>query len=59
MMGMPMARRLIVAIAAMLACAVPWSAAAHDIPSDVKINAFVVPAGKRLEALILSRFIAR
>jgi HupE / UreJ protein len=47
-----MARRLIVAIAAMLACAVPWRASAHDIPSDVKINAFVVPTGKRLELLI-------
>jgi hypothetical protein len=28
------------------------SAAAHDIPTDVKINAFVKPAGKRLELLI-------
>src|SRR5215813_14404585 len=41
-----------VAIAATLACAVALSAAAHDIPTDVKINAFVKPAGKRLELLI-------
>src|SRR5207302_7432241 len=47
-----MARCLTVAIAATLACAVALSAAAHDIPTDVKINAFVKPAGKRLELLI-------
>src|SRR6266481_8063284 len=47
-----MARCLSVAIAATLACAVTLSAAAHDIPTDVKINAFVKPAGKRLELLI-------
>jgi hypothetical protein len=45
-------RCLIVAIAATLACAVALSAAAHDIPTDVKINAFIKPAGKRLELLI-------
>ena len=47
-----LARRLSVAIAATLACAVALSAAAHDIPTDVKINAFVKPAGKHLELLI-------
>jgi hypothetical protein len=47
-----MARCLTVAIAAMLACCVALSAAAHDIPTDVKINAFVKPAGQRLELLI-------
>jgi len=47
-----MARRLIVAIAAVLSCIGASSTAAHDIPTDVKINAFVVPAGKRLEVLI-------
>src|SRR5437870_7037281 len=47
-----MARCLTVAIAATLACAVALSAAAHDIPTDVKISAFVKPAGKRLELLI-------
>ncbi len=40
------------AIAATLACLVALSAAAHDIPTDVKINAFVKPAGERLELLI-------
>jgi len=40
-------RCLTAAIAATLACAVALSAAAHDIPTDVKINAFVKPAGKR------------
>src|SRR5437879_10963696 len=47
-----MARCLSVAIAATLACAVALSAAAHDIPTDVKINVFVKPAGKNLELLI-------
>jgi hypothetical protein len=47
-----MTRCLARAIGATLACAVAWSAAAHDIPTDVKINAFVAPAGKRLELLI-------
>src|SRR5258708_5044840 len=37
---------------AVLACAVASSAAAHDIPSDVKINAFIKPAGSKLELLI-------
>jgi len=45
-------RCLTAAIAATLACTVALSAAAHDIPTDVKINAFVKPAGKRLELLI-------
>src|SRR5215472_18530649 len=47
-----MARRLTVVIVATVACAVALSAAAHDIPADIKINAFVKPAGKRLELLI-------
>ena len=34
---------------------VAWSAAAHEIPTDVKINAFVNPAGHRLELLIRVR----
>ena len=40
------------AIAAALIGAIAWSAAAHDIPSDVKVNAFVKPAGSKLELLI-------
>src|SRR5712691_11026162 len=37
---------------AMLLCAAASSAAAHDIPTDVKINAFIKPSGNRLELLI-------
>jgi HupE / UreJ protein len=44
-------RRALVALAA-LAAASMFSAAAHDIPVDVRINAFVKPAGNRLELLI-------
>jgi hypothetical protein len=40
------------ALAAALAGALALSAAAHEIPTDVKINAFVKPAGDRLELLI-------
>ena len=40
------------ALATILAAAVALSAAAHDIPNDVKINAFIRPAGNRLELLI-------
>jgi hypothetical protein len=45
-------RRGVAALAATLVCAVALSAAAHDIPTDVKINAFVKPEGKGLELLI-------
>jgi hypothetical protein len=53
-------RRLVVALIAALACAiscalvwtVPSPALAHDIPADVKINAFFKPAGSRLELLV-------
>jgi hypothetical protein len=37
---------------AALAAASMFGAAAHDIPADVRINAFVKPAGNRLELLI-------
>ena len=37
---------------AALAAAFAFGAAAHDIPTDVRINAFVKPAGHRLELLI-------
>src|SRR6516164_9762779 len=46
-----LAARLITAIA----CAFAWIASpavAHDIPADVKINAFFKPAGNRLEFLV-------
>src|SRR5689334_2204469 len=35
-----------------LAAALSFGAAAHDIPADIRINAFVKPAGNRLELLI-------
>jgi HupE/UreJ protein len=39
-------------LAAAFACALAGGAGAHDIPSDVRINAFVKPEGNRLELLI-------
>ena len=36
----------------MLPCAIAPTAVAHEIPADVKINAFVKPHGDRLELLI-------
>src|SRR6202022_3469698 len=45
------ARRSAVAVAAALACTLA-GAAAHDIPTDVRVNAFVKSAGDRLELLI-------
>ncbi len=44
--------RLAGAIIAALACLVAASAGAHDIPADVRINAFFKPAGDRLELII-------
>jgi hypothetical protein len=46
------ARCAALAIAAVLACSIAPSARAHEIPADVKINAFVRPIGDRLELLI-------
>jgi hypothetical protein len=40
------------AIACAIACAVASGAAAHDVPADVRINAFFKPAGNRLELLL-------
>jgi hypothetical protein len=39
-----------IALALMLACA--WNCAAHDIPNDVKVQAFVKPEGNRLHLLV-------
>ena len=47
-----MARCLAIAATAVLACVVVPNARAHEIPADVRINAFVRPAGDRLELLI-------
>jgi HupE / UreJ protein len=45
-------RRCAAAFAAMLVTAVALPAAAHDIPTDVKINAFLKPSDNQLELLI-------
>jgi hypothetical protein len=45
-------RRLFTAVVAMLAAAMALRALAHDIPTDVKINAVLKPSGDRLELLI-------
>src|SRR5262245_36692496 len=45
-------RCALAALAAVYACILAFDAAAHDIPNDVKINAFVKPSGNRLELLI-------
>jgi hypothetical protein len=37
---------------AALAAVVAFGAAAHDVPADIRINAFVKPAGNRLELLV-------
>src|SRR5262245_17360377 len=36
----------------MLVCAIAFGAAAHEIPNDVKINAFFKPAGERAYLLL-------
>jgi len=46
------ARYAALAIAAALACSIAPGARAHEIPADVRINAFVRPIGDRLELLI-------
>ena len=38
--------------AAALACALPRSAPAHDIPNDVKVQMFVKPSGEKLQLLV-------
>jgi hypothetical protein len=44
--------RMATALAALLVCAIAFSAAAHEIPNDVKINAFFKPAGERAYLLM-------
>jgi len=39
-------------VIAMLAVVVAWPACAHDIPSDVQVQAFVKPEGPRLKVLM-------
>jgi len=56
--GVAPPRRLAVTLIALFACAISYAcvatsaARAHDIPADVKINAFFKPAGDRLELLV-------
>src|SRR5215467_12215056 len=51
-------RQLVIAVVAMFACVMSYTggwtspACAHDIPADVRINAFFKPAGNRLELLV-------
>src|SRR5215467_11249664 len=45
-------RRMTIALAAALICALPLGAAAHDVPNDVLVQAFVKPDGRRLQLLM-------
>jgi hypothetical protein len=45
-------RRLVAALIVLLTSTLALDASAHEIPADVKLNAFVKPAGNRLELLI-------
>src|SRR5882672_2881896 len=45
-------RRVTVSLMAALIASVPLRAAAHDIPTDVRVSAFVKPNGQRLSLLI-------
>jgi hypothetical protein len=45
-------RRVAVSLMAALIAAIPLRAAAHDIPTDVRVSAFVKPDGQRLSLLI-------
>jgi HupE / UreJ protein len=45
-------RRVTLSLMAALIAVVPLRAAAHDIPTDVRVNAFVKPDGQRLSLLI-------
>jgi hypothetical protein len=45
-------RRLVSALVLIFTSTVALDVAAHEIPADVKLNAFLKPAGNRLELLI-------
>jgi HupE / UreJ protein len=45
-------RRMTIALAAALICALPRGAVAHDVPNDVLVQAFVKPDGRRLQLLM-------
>jgi hypothetical protein len=43
---------MMMALAAALIGALPSGAAAHDVPDDVKVQAFVKPSGEKLQLLV-------
>ncbi len=45
-------QRVLIALVAVLACALPRAGAAHDIPNDVKVQMFVKPSAGKLEVLV-------
>jgi len=45
-------RRLVSALVLTFTSTVALDVAAHEIPADVKLNAFLKPAGNRLELLV-------
>ncbi len=45
-------RRLAAMLPLLLAALTPWGALAHDIPNDVRLQAFVKPAGRHLQLLL-------
>ena len=45
-------RRVIALLATALVCALAFGAHAHEIPNDVKVQAFVRPDGQRLQLLV-------
>lgn len=46
------AQRIVTLLVTAFACALPGSTAAHDIPNDVRIQAFVKPSAARLQLLV-------
>jgi hypothetical protein len=45
-------RGMFAMLAALLLCVLPDAAAAHEIPNDVRVQAFLKPAGERLRLLV-------
>ena len=45
-------RRLAAMLSLLLAALAPWDAPAHDIPNDVRLQAFLKPAGRQLQLLV-------
>ena len=44
--------RLAAVLSLLLAALSPWSALGHDIPNDVRLQAFLKPAGRQLQLLL-------